>query len=97
MAPSKSTAADILRQAADTIEQRGAERDQEGGERSMGRAVDAFNALFGHNLTETEGWQFMVCLKMARSAEGAYQPDDHTDQAAYSGLAAEAAAGENAA
>lgn len=32
-------APDILRAAADTIDQRGRERDMPGGERSMGRAV----------------------------------------------------------
>lgn len=90
MHQSSQSAAEILRTAADTIEQRGTERDQDG-ERSMARAVAAFNALFSHELTETEGWQFMVILKMARSAQGAYQPDDYTDQTAYSALAAEAA------
>ena len=98
----EQSAADILRQAADTIERRGTERDQEGGERSMGRAVRAFWALYGEAIlargymTDTEGWEFMSLLKKARGASGAYQPDDYLDDTSYCALAAEAAASENA-
>ena len=98
----EESAADILRDAADTIERRGSERDQEGGERSMGRAVRAFWALYGEAIlargymTETEGWEFMSLLKKARGASGAYQPDDYLDDTSYCALAAEAAASENA-
>lgn len=85
------TASDFLREAAGLIEQRGAERDQPDGERSMAAAVAAFNALFGHQLTETEGWEFMSLLKKARKAHGAYQADDYHDDVAYCALSAETA------
>lgn len=86
------SAAAILRKGAQHIEDRAASRDQPEGERSMDRCVKAFNAMFGKDLTETEGWQFMELLKMARSAAGAHNPDDFEDGSAYCALAGEAAA-----
>lgn len=61
------------------------------GERSMGKTVQLFNTLTGHELTEEQGWMFMVCLKMVRSQSGNYQADDYIDGAAYFGLAGESA------
>ena len=89
---SKPTAVDILRKGAQHIEDRAASRDQPEGERSMARAVKAFNAMFGKDLTEVQGWQFMEILKMSRSAAGTHNPDDYEDAAAYAALAGEAAA-----
>jgi hypothetical protein len=83
------SAADILRTAAEVIEQRGQLRDKPDGERSMARAVAAFNALTGLKLTELQGWQFMSVLKLARSTAGAAHLDDYTDLAGYAALAAE--------
>jgi len=88
---SLDTAEGFLTNAIDEIEDRAESRDQEDGERSMARAVAAFNALYSHSLTEEQGWQFMSILKKARSAQGAYREDDHTDDVAYSALAAERA------
>lgn len=85
------SASDILTRAAGHIADRAASRDQDGGERSMGRAVTAFNALYGYGLTETQGWAFMAVLKLARSAEGDYHADDYEDGAAYMALAGESA------
>jgi hypothetical protein len=84
-------AQEILIDAYHTIDDRAKERDREGGERSMRATVMAFNALFGHNLTTTEGWEFMSILKKARSAGGAYKADDYLDDVAYCALAAECA------
>ena len=86
------SAADILRKGAQHIEDRAASRDMPEGERSMARCVKAFNAMFGKDMTETEGWQFMVLLKMARSVGGAHNPDDYEDGTAYNALAGETAA-----
>ena len=80
-----------LEQAQKELEARAASRDQPDGERSMARAVKAFNALYDQNLTETQGWQFMSVLKKARGATGAYREDDYTDDVAYAALAAESA------
>lgn len=85
---SSSEAQRILKEAADNIDNRAAERDTDS-ERSMARAVAIFNAYSGRALTETEGWMFMVALKMARSKAGKFQRDDYTDLAAYAALAGE--------
>ncbi|WHB31218.1 hypothetical protein [Xanthomonas phage NEB7] len=88
-----STASDILRQSAQTIDDRAVERDQPGGERSMARTVAAFNALSGHALTERDGWLFMTVLKQARAfATLAGKLDDYVDLAAYAALAGECVA-----
>lgn len=86
-------AVETLRRAADLIEQRGKQRDSDTGERSMARTVGAFNAVYGTNLTETQGWHFMELLKMARSSQGAHVADDFDDKVAYAALAAECEAG----
>lgn len=85
-------ASGILIEAADAISERATLRDQPTGERSMRRAVQAFNAMYGANVTEQQGWQFMVLLKMARGSAGRIHLDDFTDQAGYSALAGECAA-----
>lgn len=80
-----------LQAALGALIDRAAVRDAESGERSMARTVAAFNSIYGHNLTETEGWQFMALLKMVRASQGSYRADDYTDQASYSALAGESA------
>ena len=89
-----ATAPQILTAAADDIAQRAVLRDQPTGERSMARTVAAFNAMFGTDITESQGWQFMELLKMSRGAAGNYHADDHLDRTAYAALGAEAAARE---
>lgn len=85
----KIKASDTLRKAADLIEERAKQRDSGSRERSMSRTVAAFNAIYGTDITETQGWHFMELLKMVRSAQGAYVPDDFDDKVAYAALAAE--------
>jgi hypothetical protein len=79
---------EILLEAAQLIASRGASRDV-GQERSMKRAVEAFNALTGQNVTETQGWTFMAVLKLSRAFAGTFQKDDWLDGAAYLALALE--------
>ena len=86
--PEKKTASDILDEASSTIKQRGEERDK-GSERSIKSTVEAFNALTGQSMTETQGWQFMVILKLARANGGDFKLDDYLDGAAYMALAGE--------
>ena len=88
-------AGEILNDAAKLIDTRGKERDKDDGERSMERCVKSFNAMTDHNLTETEGWKFMMFLKMARMEGGAFKFDDYEDNVSYSGLMAESALKEN--
>jgi len=85
------TASEYLSFADEIMQARAEERDSEDGERSMMSAVAAFNMIYGHELSETEGWQFMSLLKKARSAQGKYREDDHIDDIAYAALAAESA------
>lgn len=80
----------ILKRAAECIGDRASERDTES-ERSMANTVKAFNAMFGTELTEVQGWQFMELLKMSRSRGGKFRLDDFVDGAAYAALAGEAA------
>lgn len=84
-------ATDILHSAVDTLTDRGATRDMDNGERSMARAVAAFNAVHGTQLTELQGWNFMVLLKISRSTAGRTHADDYTDMAGYAALAGECA------
>lgn len=98
-APTPAT--EVLRIAAETIVQRGAQRDSLAGdgvapaERSMAATVAAFNALENTTLTEAQGWRFMQILKLARAAtserNGVFNPDDYVDGAGYAGLGSEAA------
>lgn len=92
--PSKATnaieAPELLHKAASHISDRADSRDVEA-ERSMEKCVNAFNALYGKDLTETEGWQFMSILKKARASVGTLSVDDYEDDAAYAALAGESA------
>ena len=87
--PSRS-ATDLLQTACYQIGDRASERDTET-ERSMCSTVNAFNALYGTNLTEEQGWMFMVFLKASRSKGGRVRVDDYVDGSAYFALAGEAA------
>nr|UVX65725.1 MAG: Nucleotide modification associated domain 1 [Bacteriophage sp.] len=80
----------ILQEASRCISDRASERDQES-ERSMARTVASFNAMYNLNLTEEQGWMFMVFLKAARASGGSFKLDDYVDGAAYFALAGEAA------
>ena len=81
----------MLDDAQKAIGNRAAERDKPSGERSMLAAVAAFNAMTGHELTEREGWLFMVMLKASRAQAGRFRADDYIDGAAYFALAGECA------
>lgn len=83
-------AAEMLQRAADLMIERGRQYDKRNGERSMTRAVEAFNAVTGHDLKESDGWLLMVCLKMVRSeTTDAPHADSLHDLVAYSSLFAE--------
>jgi hypothetical protein len=88
------TANDYLNEARGQMEDRAASRDTAEGERSMAKTVVAFNVIYGHRLTVTQGWQFMSLLKKVRGAQGAYREDDYIDDVAYAALAAESARGQ---
>lgn len=82
---------EFLERGVNHMRDRAVQRDSDAGERSMARAVAAFNAQEGTNLTEVQGWRFMIQLKYARAVNGVFVADDYEDMAAYVGLAGEAA------
>ena len=80
----------LLEQAAYAIGNRASERDVEQ-ERSMKATVEAFNSIYGTQLTEEQGWGFMILLKMVRTKGAVVQADNYLDGAAYFALMGEAA------
>ena len=84
-------APELLGRAARHMHDRASTYDKPEGERSMGRAVKAFNAITGHSLTEAEGWLFMAMLKAVRGfTRESYHADSFEDLIAYTALLAEA-------
>jgi len=86
------TAPDLLTEVADTLAERGKAYDQPLGERSMKKTVRVFNIITGNELTESEGWEFLLCLKQVRAFSGAKLHEDSLlDAIAYAALLAESA------
>lgn len=81
-------APDLLEQAQFALKDRAATRDQDS-ERSMALTVRIFEAMTGVRLTELQGWQYMLALKLARAARGQCHVDDWIDLAGYAALAGE--------
>lgn len=87
-----TTAPALLDAAAGHMKARAATYDAPEGERSMGRAVAALNAILGRAaLTESEGWLLLQLLKDARdrTRQTAHR-DSLEDCIAYAALKAEA-------
>ena len=85
-------AVNILRDAIAAMDERGQSYDTNGDgvERSMGKVVEMFNTLTGHVLSEEQGWDFMILLKLVRASQG-YKADNYVDGSAYFGLEGESA------
>lgn len=88
---SPKTPSDYLRQAADTLDERGKQYDSSGSERSMEKTVTIFNMLTDNSLTTAEGWQFMKILKDVRlwSNTDVAHVDSIVDNLGYTALLAE--------
>ena len=85
------TAPELLTRAAELMEERGRQYDQPDGERSMGKAVAAFNAITGQGISEGVGWLLLELLKNVRLFQRpGYHRDSAEDGIAYSALKAEA-------
>jgi hypothetical protein len=82
------TAPDLLRRAADIIEQRGTEYDTAGKsqERSMPRICEIFGETTGRQMTIGEGYQFLIALKTARLETAPESVDSYLDRLAYQAL-----------
>lgn len=83
---------EILNAAAGHLADRAKTYDKPEGERSMAATVEAFKAVTGVSITETQGWLFMALLKAVRSQQNAFKLDSYEDGAAYFALAGESAA-----
>jgi len=84
------SAHNFLNSAGALMVSRGKEYDKKE-ERSMGKTVEAFNAITGQALTEAEGWLLMQLLKDVRQwAAPKFHRDSADDCVAYAALKAEA-------
>lgn len=86
------SATSFLKRAIELQEERGKDYDSPEGERSMGKAVEAFNAITEKTLSEAEGWLLLQLLKDVRqwSVKGRYHKDSAEDCVSYAALKAEA-------
>lgn len=85
-----------MKEAADTIGQRGKDYDKPEGERSMAATIAAFNAIVGSGLKESDGWLFMLILKQVRQYQTpGFHKDSAIDAIAYAALLAESLSAEN--
>ena len=89
--PVKEDATSILAKARQHMLDRAAAYDKPEGERSMRRTVEAFNAITGRDLEESEGWLLLQVLKDVRDRQRR-EPhvDSLEDGIAYAALKAEA-------
>jgi hypothetical protein len=80
-------AEDVLKTALDVIEQR---EQQHGTKRAVFDATRRlWSAYLGIPVTAEQVAQMMVLLKIARSQNGSFNPDDHIDAVGYAALAGE--------
>jgi len=86
--PKAKDASSLCLRASELLAERGKQYDGSNAERSMASTVAAFNAVYGTNLTEQQGWHFMLILKMVRQRAGGHI-DSAEDAIAYASLAAE--------
>jgi len=83
-------APELLGRAAALMYERGQTYDKPDGERSMGRIIEAFNAITGRDLNEQEGWLLMMLLKAVRAFTRTERHNDSLDDLiAYAALLAE--------
>lgn len=81
-----------LDEAARLLNQRGQTYQSSAGERSMSRIVGTFNTLTGADMSISDGWLFMLLLKLVRARNApAWHPDSYKDAVAYAALLAEQA------
>lgn len=84
-------ASDFLTLAGKHMNDRAATYNAPEGERSMAKTVEMFNTLKGTELSATDGWEFMMLLKLVRANQGDFKSDNYEDLTAYAALAGEEA------
>jgi hypothetical protein len=87
----EQSAHEFLEKALGHMKDRANTYDSAKGERSMGKTVAMFNAMYEQEITEEQGWAFMCLLKLVRTSQGDFRADNYEDLAAYAGLMGEAA------
>ena len=81
------TAPNMLKRASELMIERASQYDSPEGERSMEKIVEAFNAITGKGITESQGWLLMVLLKLVRDNTRAVgHLDSCEDLIAYASL-----------
>ena len=90
------SASEFLARSKEIMDERAKIYDSPSGERSAARTVEIFNILTGHELTEKDGWLFLLCLKLVRQrqVEG-FHRDSVEDMVTYAALLAESMAQED--
>lgn len=82
-------AQDFAKKAVEILAERGSENGYDNKEeRSAAKIAQVFNIVSGRDLTESEAWLFMMCLKLVREG-GKHQDDNCVDLANYAFLRAE--------
>ena len=84
----KKDAVSILYQAAQTMIDRATAHNLEQ-EHYMDRTMKAFNVLTRSELTETDGWLFVILLQLARCTAAQHNPDVLLHAAVHAALALE--------
>lgn len=89
-------AEDYLDEGKKVLAERGKQYDTLGqAERSMGKAVAAFQIITGISMTEAQGWEFMAVLKQVRLFQRpGFHKDSVQDLVNYAALCGEAKAQE---
>lgn len=81
----------ILTEARSTLAQRSPDYDKQG-DRYMAHAVEVFNTIKQWEpgqLSERDGWMFMLCVKIARSQVNPTKLDNYVDASVYAALLGE--------
>ena len=85
-------AEDLLKEAYDTLVERGKLHDKAGEqERSLGKVAEMMSILKGREFTAEDIGLVQICVKLVRSQQGNYHHDNFVDLAGYAALTGEEA------
>lgn len=88
--PKPTTASEFLSKASSLLTERGKTYDSLEGERSMQQTIDAYNAITGNELCESDGWLIMLLLKQTRQWKvEKFHRDSAEDSVTYAALLGE--------
>ncbi|MDX5979572.1 hypothetical protein [Vreelandella alkaliphila] len=91
--PDQLSARDLLTEAIQGVGKRTVESSSDNGGQGMADAVQAFNAITGCDLSEAEGWAFLLVNQLVASRQGGpFTAKTYSTMASLVGLAGEAEA-----